>query len=171
MPFARLMTPVAPSLVYASVLAAPHARLWSLGVRAAAALGFELYIAVVAAPAGCHVMQDRAALIAAARPLLQNARIVAALDVGWVGAATEAEIVDLAGITDPTIAALPGGHTSKRVDPAFLLARDPDVLLVYSQPRLVESRLLDSEVIAARFERAASLPLGSRSYLVFARKR
>jgi hypothetical protein len=101
---------------------------------------------------------------------------VAALDVGWVSAATEADIVDLAGVTDPEIAVLPGAHTAKRVDARFLLARAPDALLIYAPyglpPRglaawrdarpayAVEARLMDEDVIARRFAPAAWLPLG-----------
>ncbi len=170
MPYARLVVPVVPSLLLASVLLAPHARAWSLAVRATLALGFEVYIAVVAAPAGRHVATDRAALIEAARPYVRNAHTVAALDVGWVSAATEATIVDLAGLTDPTIAVLPGGHTSKRVDPAFLLARDPDVLVFYEPPRVVEERLLASELIRERYVVVATLPLAGHAYRILARR-
>ena len=90
--------------------------------------------------------------MADARPLLEGASRVAALDVGWVGAATDADVVDLAGLTDPEIAALPGGHTSKRVDAMFLLARDPDVLVFYRPPRVVEARLEADDVVARHFE-------------------
>jgi hypothetical protein len=105
-------------------------------------------------------------------------RRVASLDVGWVSAATEADIVDLAGLTDPEIAALPGGHTSKRVDARFLLAREPDALLIYAPfglpaggieawpetvvQRAVEARLIREEVIVQRFGAPAWLPLGAR---------
>jgi hypothetical protein len=121
---------------------------------------------------------DRAALVAAARPLLAGAHCVAALDVGWVGAATEADIVDLAGVTDPEIAALPGGHTSKRVDARLLLERGTDALLLYlpaglpaggaadwaeaTYGRAVEARLADDVVTARHFGAATFLPLGAR---------
>jgi hypothetical protein len=96
--------------------------------------------------------------------------------VGWVSAATEADIVDLAGLTDPEIASLPGGHTSKRVDARFLLDRAPDALLLYAPaglppgglaawqeivtPRAVEARLASDDLVARRFEPSAWLPLG-----------
>ena len=48
------------------------------------------------------------ALVAAAAPHLASASRVACIDVGWLtAAAPHAAIVDLAGITDPEIAALP----------------------------------------------------------------
>jgi len=107
-----------------------------------------------------------AALVQAARPELADARRIAVLDVGWPTAASEATIVDLAGLTDPEIAALPGGHTSKRIDAAFLLARDPDVILLYWRTldgervyrSVVEARLASSELIARHYEARATLP-------------
>jgi hypothetical protein len=126
---------------------------------------------------GRGVGADRAALVAAARPLLADVQRVASLDVGWVSAATEADIVDLAGVTDPVIAALPGGHTSKRVDATILLERRPDALLLYAPrglpvglgswrdavyTRALEARLASDDVVARHFEPVAWLPLGSR---------
>ena len=67
-------------------------------------------------------------------PVLAPARVVAALDVGWVGAISDAHIVDLAGITDPSVASLPGGHTSKRIPPSFLRARRVDHLVMLLRP-------------------------------------
>jgi hypothetical protein len=108
---------------------------------------------------------------------LADAHEVAALDVGWVSAATEADIVDLAGLTDPEIAALPGGHTSKRIQGRFFLSRDPDAWLVYAPeglpadlgswrqaryPRVVEARLVHDDAVARRFMPTAWLPLGTR---------
>ena len=109
--------------------------------------------------------------------MLADVERVAALDVGWVSAATEADIVDLAGLTDPEVATLPGGHTSKRVDARFLLAREPDTLLVYAPfgppsggleswqntitSRAVEAHLLSDDVIARHFGPSAWLALGS----------
>ena len=99
-------------------------------------------------------------------PALAGARRIAALDVGWPSAASDAAIVDLAGLTDPEIAVLPGGHTSKRVDPSMLLARDPDVILLYFRMengervywRGVEARLAASDLIARHYEARAFLP-------------
>src|SRR6202034_2110507 len=114
MPYARLAAPIIPSLLYAFVLASPRMSLFAAAPRIALAAAIGGYV-----------------LVRAARPELAGAHRIAALDVGWPTAASDAAIVDLAGLTDPEIAALPGGHTSKRVDAALLLARDPDVLLLY----------------------------------------
>jgi hypothetical protein len=114
-------------------------------------------------------------LIDAARPALAGARRVAALDIGWVSAATEGDIIDLAGVTDPRIAALPGGHTSKRVDGPLLVSLEPDIVLLYAlQPppggltawrdatytRAIEARLASDDTVAARFDAVSWLPLG-----------
>jgi hypothetical protein len=144
------------------------------------------YFFVTGTASGRGVARDRAELVARAQPYLAGARRVAALDVGWTSAATEAEIVDLAGLTDPAIAALPGGHTSKRIDAAMLLSRDPDVLLFYAQapvdlsgwsegryPRVVEARLARSELLGRHFEARTFLPLGASGsgYVVLGRSR
>ncbi len=171
MPYARLMVPVAPSLVLAF---ADTARVvswpWSVG-RLAIATVLGIGVAVRAAPAGQRVLYDRKALIALARPILADAKVVAALDIGWVSASTDAQIVDLAGLTDPAIALLPGGHTSKRVDAAMLLDRDVDTVVVYSTARVVEARLLGSELFRERFHAAGQLEIGSKGafYTIYRR--
>lgn len=176
MPLARLMVPIAPSLAWAGVLLGERASRAATAVRSVFAI--VLGIALLAIGRGTiadarHVAEDRASLAGAAHPLLAGAARVAALDVGWVGAATDADVIDLAGLTDLEIAALPGGHTSKRVDAMFLLARDPDVLVLYRPPRVVEARLEDDEAIARHFETSAWLPLGhaGAGYVVMTRRR
>ena len=173
MPYARLLVPVAPSLVIAFVELSKATRAAWSAARVAAAAVLGVLLAVRTAPAGRNVYPDRADLVARARPVLAGSRIVAALDVGWVGAATDADLVDLAGLTDPSIALLPGGHTSKRVDVPMLLDRGVDTVIVYSDTRIVEARILDSELFRSRFEVAAILPLGSRGafYTVYRRRR
>jgi hypothetical protein len=176
MPYARLMAPVVPSLAWSAVLLAEHARAWATAARAVLAIGAGVVLAPGAAD-GRRVGDDRAALVAAARPALAGVRRVASLDVGWVGAATDADVVDLAGVTDPVIAALPGGHTSKRIDATILLERDPDALLLYAPrglpaglpswrdavyTRALEARLASDDVVARHFKPATWLPLGSR---------
>lgn len=172
MPYARLVVPAAPSLVIAIALTARSVAIWSLVLRGAAAVALGAALAVRAAPSGRSVHADRADLVARARPVLTGARCVAALDVGWVGAATDARVVDLAGLTDPSIAVLPGGHTSKRVDVGMLLDRGVDMVVVYSEPRVVEARLTGSPLFAERFEPSLTLPVGSRGafYTVYRRR-
>jgi hypothetical protein len=178
MPYARLLVPVVPSLAWAAAAVAVRASAAWTGVRSVTALSVGGALLVGVGAPGRHVGTERAALIFATRPLLVDARRVAGLDVGWLGAATDADVVDLAGLTDPAIAALPGGHTSKRIDARFLLGRHPDVFLLYAPrglpgadlarwrevewERIVEARLAGDEDVAVRFVPEAWLPLGSR---------
>ena len=158
-----------------------------LATRLLGALLVGAFVFVETAPRGRDVMRDRSDLVARARPELASAKVVAALDIGWVSAATSANIVDLAGLTDPEIAALRGGHTSKAVAPRVLLDREVDVLLVYTTEggaalvgrdpagahgvRAVEARLLASDLVARRYRATAFLPLGTQGagYLVVRR--
>lgn len=171
MPYARLMIPVVPSLALVFVDVGRVAHGVSTVARTVTAVLLGITIAAKAAPAGRHVYEDRNALIVRARPLLANARVVAALDVGWVGASTNAEIVDLAGLTDLTIAVLPGGHTSKSVDLAMLLDRNVDTLVLYSRPRAVESRLARSPLFREKFERIDNVELHAGTYYEIYRRR
>jgi hypothetical protein len=175
MPYARLMVPVVPSLVYAAALASPWMHPLAAGVRLGVAGVAGAALIARGGTDGRRVGADRAALIDAARPALAGARRVAALDIGWVSAATEGDIIDLAGVTDPRIAALPGGHTSKRVDGPLLVSLEPDIVLLYAlQPppggltawrdatytRAIEARLASDDTVAARFDAVSWLPLG-----------
>jgi hypothetical protein len=176
MPYARLMVPVAPSLVYAAVIASQHSRPFATAMRSGGAVAVGVVLIARGGTQGRRVGDERAALVAEARPVLSGSHCVAALDVGWTGAATEADLVDLAGLTDPEVAALPGGHTSKRVDAMFLLSRSTDALLLYAPaglpagdigswaaalfPRVVEARLARDMVIGRHFVALAWLPLG-----------
>ncbi len=170
MPYARLMVPIAPSLALAYVEIGDVARRWASIARAVAALAVGLVV-LRAAPAGRRVHDARKELVERARPELRSAEVVAALDVGWVGAATDARIVDLAGLTDPAIAVLPGGHTSKKVDTSMLLDRHVDTVVVYGEPRIVERRLLASPLFAERFERRSTVEFGrGQRYELFRRR-
>jgi hypothetical protein len=163
MPYARLVVPIAPGLALVHVGAARVAHPLASVARLALSAVVGVLLLVNLAPAGRHVQGDRADLVARARPVLGEVKVVAALDIGWVSAAVSerATIVDLAGLTDPEIAALPGGHTSKAVDVGMLLEREVDAVVVYSPPRLVERRIRDAPLFTERFEKVADLPLGT----------
>jgi hypothetical protein len=130
MPFYRLAAPVLPSLLVAGAMVAEHAAPWATALRAAVALAACLAVAAPRVADARQVGARRLALIEAARPALVGTRSVAAQDIGWVGAATEAPIVDLAGLTDPQIAALSGGHTTKRIPAGLLEQRGVDTLVL-----------------------------------------
>ena len=159
MPLARLVTPILPALVLvvAHQLAAPVKPLAALA-RLIVACAAELMLLALRGPAASRVLADRLALIDAAREPLRGAAHVATLDVGWVGAATGAEILDLAGATDREIAALPGGHTSKAVSGALVTERGVDRLVFQLGPGTgVESD--DSRRYARRTEQMLAADL------------
>jgi hypothetical protein len=126
----RLAVPVLPSFVLGAAELSRVAPPWASWLRVGLAGAMSTYLTLMVGSAARHVMQDREQLIRDARAPLAGARSVAALDIGWVGAATDADIVDLAGITDDAVAMLPGGHTSKRVDDALLRRRHVDALVL-----------------------------------------
>jgi hypothetical protein len=126
----RLMVPVLPGaiVVCAALTATTSAVSSVLRVAVSAACAVVVWAALGARAA--QVGEHRRLLIARSAPVFTGTTRVAALDIGWVGAATDAEIVDLAGITDPAVARLAGGHTSKRLPPDFLARRAPQVLVL-----------------------------------------
>jgi hypothetical protein len=175
MPFARLVVPIVPSLLFAAVLVSPCAHPVATALRALVGLGLGLRVLLFAGPGARLVGPDRERLIERVAPLLLGEARVASADVGWPSAATEATLIDLGGVTDPEIAALPGGHTSKRVDGALLLAKGTSALLLYAKasdlpldswrdatfPRVVEARLAASDLVARHFHAVAFVPLGA----------
>jgi hypothetical protein len=182
MPYARLAAPVVPSLAYAFVLVAPHARVAMTVARGTLTLSVGVALLVSGGTSGRTVGADRAALVTSAHPILADASRIAVLDIGWASAATEAHLVDLAGVTDPTFAVLPGGHTSKRIDGAMLGA--PDVILVYCLDpgdlagwqrtifsRDVDFRLAHDDYVSEHYKARAFLPLGAKGtgYVVLRR--
>ncbi len=135
MPLSRLLVPLVPVLVVLAAEFAGRASRLATGLRLAvalAALGFQWVRGGIPAQ---RILPTRLGLVRAARGVLSDRDVVAALDVGWLGAATEARIVDLAGLTDRGIARLPGGHTTKRVTWAMLADRGVTHLVLLRSPR------------------------------------
>lgn len=130
MPLSRLAAPVLPAVVLLAAEIAAVADLRLTAARILVALAGEIFQLVKVGPAAAHVTEDRVALIDELRGPLAGAKAIAALDIGWLGAATDATIVDLAGLTDPAIAVLPGGHTSKAIPAQLLEARGVDTLVL-----------------------------------------
>jgi hypothetical protein len=134
MPFYRLFMPVLPSMIWAGAELAQRGPRWTLAARLALALAICAAVARVRGPAMRGVEGQRQALMRDARPLLEGARRIATLDVGWVGASSSAHVVDLAGVTDPSVARLAGGHTTKRLPDGFLESREIDALVLLAEP-------------------------------------
>jgi hypothetical protein len=134
MPLWRLAVPVLPAMLWvAHGLVSQRSTIWQsaagfVGLAIAAVIGWK-----VGLPAR-HVMQARQTLIGRAAPLLNGAQLVAGLDIGWLGVATQSDILDLAGITDTRVAALPGGHTTKKIPNSLFDFRKPDALVLLSAP-------------------------------------
>jgi hypothetical protein len=185
MPYARFLAPVVPSMLLAFVLIAPQGVPELHVGRVLAALVVAAWFGPRNVSALRRAGADRAAMITAAAPMLASERRIAAVDIGWVSAVSEAHIVDLAGVTDPEVAAFGGGHTSKRIDPSYLLAQSPDVAVFYADPlpqsladvnaapfvHVVAARLVAASAFAQHFAPSARLPLGATSgYVIFARR-
>ncbi len=134
MPLSRLMVPVLPSIALGALLLAREASLVATSIRTTLAVAGHTFVLVHIGPTAARVGADRMRVIEELRPALADARVVASLDIGWVGAATPAAIVDLAGVTDPRIAALPGGHTTKQIPAGLLDARGADTLVLLLAP-------------------------------------
>jgi hypothetical protein len=143
MPLSRLVVPALPAAMLAAVGLAAHAP-WAGLARAALAVAGSLFVLAVRGADARGVGPARARLSAELAPALAGRRGVATLDAGWVGASSEARVLDLAGVTDPTVAALPGGHTSRRVPRAWLDARGIDTLVLL---------VPDGEPVAERWTR------------------
>jgi len=133
MPFYRLWVPVLPWLIAVGLRDLPGTRR-ALGVAILAALPSAALLGAHGASARA-VVARREWMVEELRPWLAGARAIAAVDVGWVGRATSAAVVDLGGVTDPRVAALPGGHTSRRIEPGFFAARSVDAWLVRASSR------------------------------------
>jgi hypothetical protein len=136
MPLFRLFVPVLPGIVLAAARIADVTAPWATAVRAVAAATVSAVLLFDKGAVARGVLRQRLALIDDGRRVLAGARRIACLDVGWVGAATSAEVLDLAGVTDETVARLPGGHTSKHLPANWLERRRADrvVLLAEGPP-------------------------------------
>jgi hypothetical protein len=151
MPLSRLAVPVLPAAALGAAHIASVAPPLVTAARLAVALAGEIFVFVRMGPVSASVMESRLAVIDELRGSLQapETRVVAALDIGWLGASTDATIVDLAGVTDPAIAALPGGHTTKQIPLALIEARNVDTLVLL----LAEDAPLKSPWTESRFAR------------------
>jgi hypothetical protein len=174
----RLAVPVLPCAALAAAYLAEQARPLTSLLRIGLALASSSLLAIGLGPDARRVGAERGRLIAAARPVLARDARVAALDVGWVGAASDADVIDLAGVTDPQVAFFPGGHTSKRIPAAWLFARQPTAIVLLlargealrvpfersAFSRSVEQRL--AELAAGEFRVRTTLHLAGQAYVV-----
>jgi len=184
MPLSRLLVPVLPSLALAALHLARHSSLAATAVRLGLAVAGQTFVLVHVGPAAAAVGADRLRVRDELRPALAGASVVASLDIGWVGAATNATIVDLAGVTDPIIAALPGGHTTKQIPIGLFDSRRVDTLVLLLAPgeraaqpwtrsrfaRGVEAWVATTPGVGETFEPVAESSLPHLRYVVLRRK-
>jgi len=134
MPLWRLAIPAMPGALWvATCLQSGRSRIMNLfsltlGIGVTWTIGYRVGLP------GRHVFDARAALIHEVSPLLAGSKQLAGLDVGWLGVATASDILDLAGITDPRIARLPGGHTTKKIPNSWFDSHQPDALIMLTAP-------------------------------------
>lgn len=180
MPGYRLLVPVMPAMLsVACQVSRPSRTLACLG--GALALFASFHIAGKLGPSARQIVEQRERLIRAASSVLRSARVVAAPDVGWVGAAMSGSVVDLAGVTDPAVAYLRGGHTSKSVESRLLVVRRVDhVVVLLAKGKQVEDPWTDTRFARRIDYRAAMisaelgcqpsstlpLPFAGQSYLL-----
>ena len=164
MPYGRLLVPVLPGLW---LVAAPlvGGRWGTVRLAATGIIGAAFLIG--AGREGRGVAAARIAVSQEFAKLGPGVGRTASVDVGWLSA-TIPDVLDLAGVTDLEIASLPGGHTSKRVDPAYLQGRGVRSVLVYvaggttgvlSPFRDVELRLVRDPEFLRRCAAAEFLPM------------
>jgi hypothetical protein len=136
MPGRRLLVPALP--VLAALAGVGFARLYALRSR-----WFALLLCVGLAFSALELWRELPAARAAGLDAKRNlARVtdvlrahggpIVALDVGAIGYALDVPIIDLGGLTSPTIAHRPGGHLDKRIDEAWLERRAPTWLVLHS---------------------------------------
>jgi hypothetical protein len=157
----RLAVPVLPCAALAAAHLAERARFRLAVLRFGVGLLGALLLLYGLGRQARSVGTDRAKLIAAARPVLSRDVRIVALDIGWVGAASSADVIDLAGVTDPEVALFPGGHTSKRVPGPWLFACRPTaVVLLLARGAPSESSFADAPFSRAVEQRVARLLAG-----------
>jgi len=150
MPFWRLAVPTFPGLFWVGAALAAQSGAASNALRVALVVASAALLHYFKGDATRAVRAEQAQRIAGAAALLAGSARVAGVDIGWIGAAASAapglpagsppsaragpsrelHVVDLAGVTDPEVAFLPGGHTSKRLPPDFLERRSVDTLVL-----------------------------------------
>lgn len=148
MPGARLFMPIAPLVLYLAALgittfAARRKRNWQLAYGLLFALGLtpQMLLGVLALEESQEVAASRADAGHRLRSYLRtHAHSVALIDIGFLAYESNFDVLDLAGVTDPSIGTREGAHCSKPVTVDALRERHVDVLVLHSSvaPRIDE---------------------------------
>ncbi len=153
----RLAVPALPAALFVCSALAGVSPAWATFSRVTAACALSSFVLATMAGRAAEVGSRRLALSESARPSLAGARCIAALDVGWGGAASSSQVLDLAGVTDPAVARLAGGHTSKRIPADLLERRGVDTFLLL----LGKGQALRTPWWSSHFERAVERRVAS----------
>jgi hypothetical protein len=150
MPGFRLLAPAIPAFAWlVGVGVSDLGRRPQIGTRGALAIA----IFVCAVPAIDLAIEIPAAREAGAardtigrdlaRELREHAHRVALIDIGYLGYASQLPVVDLAGVTDPSIGQLEGRHGEKPVEATLLAQREVDAVVLHSisEPRVEDGTL------------------------------
>ncbi len=133
MPGYRLIAPILPVFALLFGHSASTFRWRSVGIAGAGltlcVLALDAYVQLPAAREAGHLREENAPPLAEA---LRQHRRIAIVDIGVLGWLSGAEIIDLAGLTDATIAQAPGGHLDKELPMAMLDADPPDAIVLHS---------------------------------------
>ncbi|HEX4352003.1 MAG TPA: hypothetical protein VHZ95_03795, partial [Polyangiales bacterium] len=138
MPGFRLFAPVLPLYIALAAIGCRQAALRSRGLRYVALICLFVACVVPLLDLATRLPEMRAAGRSRERARALVAKLhkqthrVALVDIGYLGYASGCDVIDLAGITDPEIARLPGGHLDKHIDGSLLRRRDPDALVLHS---------------------------------------
>jgi hypothetical protein len=141
MPFLRLSAPIYPSmLLWTTDGLSPWTGLKKLTqiVLIGAAPWLPLHAAWAQRADLGAVVQRRWGWVRNLAPVCDPGSVVAAVDVGWVGLACPAHILDLGGVTDPRLARLPGGHTHRVVGAGLFADRNVDIWVIRAADRSYE---------------------------------
>ena len=131
MPGHRLLVPAIPLFAVLVAAGFPGTPRWRWPALVPALL-VPLAAAAVALPAAADAGRLRRSSGPRVAAAIRGRGPVALVDIGYLGWATGVEVVDLAGITDPTIARAPGGHLAKEIPVGYLDARAPSAILLHA---------------------------------------
>jgi hypothetical protein len=158
MPAYRLAVPVLPAMLRVACHVAPSRGRVLTAMALLLSSCSTLHISAKLGPSARRIAEQRSGLVRAATRAFRGASVVAAPDVGWVGAAFAGEIVDLAGATDTSVAYMRGGHTSKQIGTRLLVSRRVDHIAVLLAPKAtLRQPWTDSAFARAIDHRAAML--------------
>lgn len=155
----RLMVPALPTALLAGAEIAELGSRRGSWLRIAVALTVCALLGWYKALPARELLSRRLDLIERARPMLAGAQCVAGLDVGWIGVASGRTVFDLAGITDPEVARLPGAHTDKKIRGDLWRRRNPDTVIALLEPGSILPQAWHDAAFARAVEwRIAALP-------------